>query len=84
MQDKLVETLYGRAAADTFPAFYRANTPADLRTLAQQNGLTLTTLFPIADPTYLAFNPALFHLMVWFENRLANDRHIHLVGLMTR
>jgi len=84
LQDKLVETLYGRAAADTFPAFYRANTPADLRTLAQQNGLTLTTLFPIADPTYLAFNPALFHLMVWFENRLANDRHIHLVGLMTR
>lgn len=84
LQDKLVEKLYGRAAADTFPAFYRANSPADLHRLAQQHGLTLTTLHPIADPTYLAFNPALFRFMVWFESRLAHDRHIHLVGLMTR
>lgn len=84
LQDKLVEKLYGRAAADTFPAFYRANTPADLHSLAQQNGLTLTTLLPIADPTYLAFTPALFRLMAWFEGRLSPNRHIHLVGLMTR
>ncbi len=84
LQDKLVETLYGRAAADTFPAFYRANTQADLHHLAQQNGLTLTTLHPIADPTYLAFTPALFRLMAWFEGRLSPTRHIHFVGLMTR
>ncbi len=84
LQDKLVEKMYGRAAADTFPAFYRANTHPHLQHLSQQNGLTLTTLHPIADPTYLAFTPALFRFMTWFEGHLPTHRHIHLVGLMTR
>ena len=84
LQDKVVEKLYGRAAADTFPAFYRANTLFDLRTLSQQNGLSLTTLHAIVDPTYLAFTPALFRFMAWFEGRLPAARHIHLVGLLTR
>ncbi|MCL4870341.1 MAG: methyltransferase domain-containing protein [Anaerolineae bacterium] len=84
LQDKLVETLYGRAAADTFPAYYRANTPADLHHLAQQNGLALTPLLTIPDPTYLAFTPTLFRFMAWFENRLPTHRHIHLVGMMVR
>lgn len=84
LQDKLVEKLYGRAAADTFPAFYRANTSSDLHSLAQQNGLTLTSLLPIADPTYLAFTPALFHLMAWFETHLTAHRHIHLVGVISK
>lgn len=84
LQDKLVTKLYGRAAADTFPAFYRANTPSTLAHLAQQNQLTLTTLHTITDPTYLAFTPTLFHLMARLETRLAAQRRIHLVGIMSQ
>lgn len=84
VQDKVVAKLYGRAAADTFPAFYCANTPSALTHLAQQNHLALTTLHTIIDPTYLAFTPALFRLMSWLETRLAAQRRIHLVGIMTK
>jgi SAM-dependent methyltransferase len=82
LQDRLVESAYGRAAADTFPTYYRANSPADLARLAARADLSVTELHTISDPTYLAFNPLLFRLGRWLDGRLAADRYIHLVGLL--
>lgn len=84
LQGVLVDRFYGRAVADAFPTFYRANTMAALHRLAAGNGLTLDSLEAISDPTYLAFNEPLFRLMVRFEARLDRTRHIHLVGCMRR
>jgi len=81
LQGRLVDGLYGRAAADTFPTFYRANTPDALAALAAGAGLRLETLDAVADPTYLAFSPLLFRVMSIFEDSLPDDRRIHLVGV---
>lgn len=83
-QGQLVARLYGRAGGDTFPTVYRANAPATLARLGAAAGLTLETLDCVADPTYLAFSPALFRAMVAVEDRLPSTRHIHLVGVMRR
>ncbi len=80
-QGWLVEWLYGRAPDDTFPTFYRANGPSQIEELCQQSGLVLELLHLIPDPTYLAFNPAMFWLMCWLEERLPTSRKLHLVGL---
>ncbi|UCG22685.1 MAG: methyltransferase domain-containing protein [Chloroflexota bacterium] len=80
LQDRLVERLYGRAAADTYPAFYRANDQAKIGRLAQDAGLELAELEAIPDPTYLAFQPVLFHLANRIEGRLPARQAIHLVG----
>ena len=81
-QTALVDRLYGRAAADTFPAYYRANDPAGLHQLAQQTGFELATLEGIPDPTYLAFNQALFRTAIWLEEGMLRDRPVHLVGAL--
>ena len=84
LQDRLVERFYGRAAADTYPAYYRANDPATIDRLAQDAGLELVEIKAIPDPTYLAFRPALFRLANLLEERLPAGRAIHLVGLARR
>jgi SAM-dependent methyltransferase len=84
VQGVLVSRFYGRAEADTFPTFYRANTAAALRQSGAESGLRLASLEAIADPTYLALNEPLFRLMVGFEARLAAARRIHLVGCLQR
>lgn len=84
VQARLVERLYGRAADDTFPTFYRANTEAHLQNLCQLNGWLLEELHPVPDPTYLAFTPRLFRLMSRFEDALPRARKLHLVGLARR
>lgn len=84
VQNRLVARLYGRAAADTFPTYYRANSHAALAALCRQSGLQLQTLYPIPDPSYLAFTPALFRLMCIVEERLPPARKLHLVGVAVR
>jgi SAM-dependent methyltransferase len=81
LQGRIVERFYGRASADTFPTYYRANETAVLHTLCQSAGLNLIELHTIPDPTYLAFTPVLFRLMSWFETKLPPQRRLHLVGL---
>ncbi len=81
LQGQLVFRFYGRKAVDSFPTYYRANTMADLRSLATSAGMRLTQLQTVPDPTYLAINPALFRLSCWLEARLPVERHIHLVGV---
>jgi len=76
----LVPKLYGRAAADTFPVQYRANTPEHIEQLARQAGLRRVKMQLIGDPTYLAFNDALFALAVLVERFTPSGFRIHIVG----
>jgi hypothetical protein len=80
----LVQLFYGRETADTFPAYYRANTSAELRQLAVDVGMTLVVSQTIVDPTYLVFRPGWFDSAVWFDERLSLDRAIHLVGMIEK
>jgi SAM-dependent methyltransferase len=82
-QGRLVGRFYDRAKADTFPAFYRANTPAQIRELAQDARMTLVSLRLIGDPTYIAFNERLFRLACLFEQVTPRQMRIHLVGEYT-
>jgi SAM-dependent methyltransferase len=80
IQTTLVSRLYGRAPEDTFPAYYRANDPAALPALARLAGLQVATVEAIPDPTYLAFTPALFRLLIRLEHLIPASRKLHLVG----
>ena len=80
-QEKLVERFYGRASADTFPAYYRANTAVDLDMLARLGDMHLAIIDSIPDPSYLAFNQSAYRLSRWLDKRLPDGRQIHLVGL---
>jgi hypothetical protein len=84
LQARLVEGLYGRDSGDTFPAYYRANTPSKLRQLSQKSNFILEELYIIPDPSYLAFTPTLFRLMGRLEQWLPHERKLHLVGVLKR
>ena len=79
-QGRLVGRFYNRAEADTFPAFYRANTLAQIERLARGAGLGQVSLRFIGDPTYLAFNEVLFHLACLLERVMPRRIRVHLVG----
>ena len=84
IQDMILPKFYGRSPADAFPAYYLANTKADLEQLAQEGQMKLTQLHDVADPTYLAFTPSLFRFACWLDDRLPAERHIHLVGVVQK
>ncbi len=84
LQKALVPRLYGRAGADTFPVVYRANTGRQIGALARLGGMRLEALHTIEDPTYLAFNDALFWLSMWITHRLPRSAAVHLVGVCRR
>ncbi len=84
LQDELVRLFYGRVSADTFPAYYRANSSDDIRELAVQAGMRLVVSQAIVDPTYLVFQPSLYDTAVWFDEKLSPDRAIHLVGMIEK
>jgi SAM-dependent methyltransferase len=84
IQGWLVSGLYGRSAADAFPTTYQANTTGQLQRLAQASGLHLSQLHTIPDPSYLAFHPLLFRLMCHVEERLSDERKLHLVGVLKK
>nr|HID14906.1 class I SAM-dependent methyltransferase [Anaerolineae bacterium] len=77
---RLVGYLYDRPEAETFPAFYRANTSARIERLAEAAGLERVSLRFVADPTYLAFNEALFRLACLLERVTPRWMRVHLVG----
>jgi SAM-dependent methyltransferase len=78
----LVSRLYGRAGGDTFPAYYRANSPETIARLAHENDMRLARLEAVEDPTYLAFTPALFALAQRLGERLPPSRRLHLTGVL--
>jgi SAM-dependent methyltransferase len=83
-QSRLVERLYGRVRADTFPTWYRANSAFDLERLCHRSGLFVAHLEYIVDPSYLAFSDSVFRLSCFVEQRLPTDRRIHLVGVLQK
>lgn len=83
-QGRLVERVYGRGSADTFPTTYRANDADTLRTLCAQAGLKPLTLQTIPDPTYLTFHPTLLRPMLAVEEALPASRYVHLVGVLRK
>jgi len=84
LQHRLVNDIYGRAKADTFAVRYRANTTGSLRRLAQRNGFSVMELRVIEDPTYVAFNPAMFRLAVAAERLLPPGLGVHILGDLIR
>lgn len=83
-QAGLVDLFYGRPSADTFPAYYRANTSAKIRAMAAEAGMTLVISQAIPDPTYMALRPNWFNAAVRLEERLSSHRAIHLVGMIEK
>ncbi|MFZ0546452.1 MAG: methyltransferase domain-containing protein, partial [Candidatus Promineifilaceae bacterium] len=84
LQSELVNLIYGRVSADTFPTFYRVNTSTEIRKLAAEAGMTLVVSQAIPDPTYLALRPNWFDTAVRLEDRLPSDRAVHLVGMVEK
>jgi ubiquinone/menaquinone biosynthesis C-methylase UbiE len=84
VQGSVVKHVYGRDREDTFPTFYRANSPAQLNQISRQTGFEPIFLTAVGDPTYLAFTDRLFHLACLLEDNLPQARRIHLVGLLRR
>lgn len=85
VQGWLVERLYGRVTADTFPTWYRANSRQQLEEYLNQITaceLKIDQLNFVPDPTYLAFHPLIFRFMCWFETALPPSRRLHLVGVL--
>ncbi len=79
-QGRLVDRLYGRDVADTFPAFYRANAPGDIERWAGQAGLVRVAFRLVGDPTYLAFGESLYRLACLLERLAPVSLRVHLVG----
>lgn len=77
---RLVDRLYGRSAADTFPALYQANTPEEIKDLLAQVGLKPVDLVLVGDPTYLAFTDPLYRLSCLLERALPSALRIHIIG----
>ncbi len=80
LQRRLVPRLYARSEADTFPVWYKANTPDRLHRLGRQAGFAVE-LRCIGDPTYTAFNDALFRVSALLERAIPAQRKIHIVGV---
>ncbi|HNT74206.1 MAG TPA: class I SAM-dependent methyltransferase [Anaerolineae bacterium] len=80
LQRTLVPWVYGRAEADAFPTYYRANTAERLAQLAVQAGLVLRRLEYVEDPSYLAWNVPTFVLAVCLEWLLPAAGKVHLIG----
>jgi SAM-dependent methyltransferase len=80
LQSALVRRLYHREESDTFPVCYRANTPAKLDRLLSGCGLRRVEMRLVGDPTYIAFNRALFALGMWIEQASPSSWRVHLVG----
>lgn len=77
---RLVDRLYDRDRADIFPARYRANSAKQIERLARQAGMRQKSLQFVGDPTYLAFNEALFRLACLLEQVTPRSMRVHLVG----
>jgi len=80
LQARLVRRLYARDEADTFPVRYRANTPERIARLAREAGLSRTQVQLVGDPTYLAFNDALFAMASLLELVTPPGLRVHIVG----
>jgi len=84
LQGRLVARFYGRAEADAFPTYYRANSETAVSSLCHKTNLEINQLLFIPDPTYLAFNQPFFKAMIWFDKQLADSRQLHIVACLQK
>jgi SAM-dependent methyltransferase len=84
LQHRLVSNIYGRGKGDTFAVRYRANTTGRLRSLAKRHNFSVMELRVISDPTYVAFNPALFRAAMLAERALPSGLGVHILGDLIR
>lgn len=69
---RIVATVEGRAAEDTFPTEYRTNTRRDVERLALRAGLKIDAFEYLSQyPNYLMFNGALFFIGTCFEKLIS-------------
>mgnify|MGYP000753228485 CR=1 FL=1 len=80
LQAPLVTAIYRRAAADTFPVHYRANTFETLERLATSTGLRLVQLEWVDDPSYFAWTEGSFAFAARLETLLPAMWRVHLIG----
>jgi SAM-dependent methyltransferase len=84
----LTRRLYGRMPGDTYPVRYRANTAKMLLRLLLAAGFDDAHFAFNGDPSYIAFNRALFELASALERvmdapRLQHGR-VHILGVARR
>lgn len=77
-------TLYGRAAADTFPTRYRLNSPRRIGSVLSRIGYASEGTVLNGDPTYIALNAWLFRFGAWLERMYdlpwLRSARVHIVG----
>ncbi len=81
---RATRAIYARNEDFINPTYYRANTYRDIDRMLVASGLRCARFEHIGDPTYLAFNEALFRLSLLAESlidRFAPSTRVHLVGL---
>ncbi len=79
-QKQWVARIYGRRAEDTFPVFYRCNTPEQIAFRAQEAGFEKIREEIIADPSYFAWNKPTFQLALGLEQLIPPSWKVHLIG----
>ncbi len=84
VQQQLVAGFYGRAAADTFPVYYRANTPEMIDRAAVVAGMRLVREELVNDPAYLAWDERSLHWSAWLSAALPPLWKVHLIGEYVR
>ena len=68
LKSRLVRLIEGRAAADVFPTFYRANTTADVAEAARQAGLVVEDIRLVATaPEFAALPPVALFELLWIR-----------------
>ncbi len=80
LQVWMVKRAYGRAAVDTFPVFYRANSFSRIGHLAAQSRLQLVEFALIGDPAYFARDHLTLLLAAGAEMLLPGTAKVHVVG----
>ncbi|MFN8450008.1 MAG: class I SAM-dependent methyltransferase [Anaerolineae bacterium] len=81
---RATRAIYARNEDFINPTYYRANTFAQIDRMLRGTGLRGERVAHVGDPTYLAFNEAMFRASLVAErliDRFAPSTRVHLVGL---
>lgn len=84
---RATRAIYARDEDFINPTYYRANSFGAIDRLARAAGLHNVRFEHIGDPTYLAFNEALFRASLFAErliDRFAPRTRVHLVGMYAK
>lgn len=84
---RATRAIYARDEDFINPTYYRANSFGTIDRLAREAGLHNVRFEHIGDPTYLAFNEALFRASLFAErliDRFAPRTRVHLVGMYAK